>query len=248
MSELHRLLQGIRVWVVIPAAGIGTRMQSALPKQYLPLLDETLLEVTLKRFLGLSYIEGVMLPLHSNDTWWSETSLSDHPKIHTTCGGDERSDSVLNGLAAIREWIQESDSNVWVMVHDAARPCVTEQKIEELLVSCLSQSVGGILAVPASDTVKKVPKASDNAHLIQGTEDRSTLWLAHTPQLFPLDQLFNGLTQCAVQGLLVTDESSAIENVGGKSIVVNDRTDNIKVTVPEDLQWAELILKKLMEK
>ncbi|MFL0802056.1 MAG: 2-C-methyl-D-erythritol 4-phosphate cytidylyltransferase [Agarilytica sp.] len=231
--------QPIRIWAIVPAAGIGSRMQSEKPKQYLPLLGQTLIEVTLKKILQLEVLEGIVLPLHADDTFWSTTSLYRHPKIHCVDGGTERSDSVLAGLKYCRS--QTNNSDDWVLVHDAARPCVTLEKIEQLisLVSIENNCDGAILAVPCADTIKRV-----DGHSITHTEDRSQLWLAHTPQLFPLSTLLSALDQALISGKPITDEASAIESSGGKVQVVQDRRDNIKVTVPEDLLWAETVLKQ----
>ncbi|MFL0805595.1 MAG: 2-C-methyl-D-erythritol 4-phosphate cytidylyltransferase [Agarilytica sp.] len=227
-----------KIWAIVPAAGIGSRMQSETPKQYLPLLDQTLIEVTLKKLLQLDVIEGIVLPLHAEDIFWPTTSLYNHPQIHCVDGGAERSDSVLAGLKFCQS--QPMCENAWVLVHDAARPCVTIEKIEHLIsiASTATDYDGAILAVPCADTVKRV-----EGHSISYTEDRSQLWLAHTPQFFPLPTLLSALEQALTEGKPITDEASAIEASGGKVNVVQDRRDNIKVTVPEDLLWAETLLK-----
>ncbi len=229
----------IKIWAIVPAAGIGSRMQSEKPKQYLPLLDQTLIEVTLKKILQLEALEGIVLPLHADDTFWSATSLYKHPKIHCIDGGTERCDSVLAGLKYCQ--LQANNLDAWVLVHDAARPCVTLEKIERLITAASTERDcdGAILAVPCADTVKRV-----NGHSITHTEDRSQLWLAHTPQLFPLSTLLSALEKALTTGKPITDEASAIEASGGKVKVVQDRRDNIKVTVPEDLLWAETVLKQ----
>ncbi len=229
----------IKIWAIVPAAGIGSRMQSEKPKQYLPLLDQTLIEVTLKKILQLEALEGIVLPLHADDTFWPTTSLYRHPKIHCIDGGAERSDSVLAGLKYCQSQPNNSDS--WALVHDAARPCVTLEKIEQLIsvASIEGDCEGTILAVPCADTVKRV-----GGHTITHTEDRSQLWLAHTPQLFPMSTLLSALDNALTTGKPITDEASAIEMSGGTVQVVQDRRDNIKVTVPEDLLWAETLLKQ----
>ena len=226
------------IWVVIPAAGIGSRMGCDIPKQYLPLAGQTIIEVTIKKFLAMEFIKGVVITLHADDSYWKSTSVFNHPSIHVIEGGKERCDSVNNGLKYIASQMGVNDTD-WVMVHDAARPCVNVEKVKELVVSSLAEQCGGILAVPASDTIKKVVKD----HQIEKTEDRSLLWLAHTPQFFPVNELANALAYCDQNGIPVTDEASAIEAAGGVARVVKDRRDNIKVTVPEDLAWAEQILK-----
>lgn len=233
-----------KIWAIVPAAGIGSRMQSDIPKQYLSLRNQTLLDVTLKKILQLECIEGIVLALHPDDKFWPQSSLFEHPKIHSIEGGTERSDSVALALAYCLDSLNSPDDkeSLWALVHDAARPCVRVDKMEELIATGLSNkqnqlSDGAILAVPCADTVKRV-----NAELIQQTEDRSQLWLAHTPQFFPLASLLNAITQARDKGCLITDEASAIEAIGGTVSVVADRRDNIKVTVPEDLLWADTLL------
>ncbi len=228
-----------RFWAIVPAAGIGSRMQSAQPKQYLPLLGKTLLEITLEKLLQLDMLEGIVVALHPHDRTFTQLAVSQHPKIHTTVGGKERSDSVQCGLYYCAEQQSASNENMWVLVHDAARPCVTLDKIQALISATeQGQHAGGaILAVPCADTVKRVSQ-----QCIEHTEERSQLWLAHTPQLFPLKTLADALAHCAKENIAITDEASAIESTGGTVGVVQDRRDNIKVTVPEDLAWATTVL------
>ena len=230
-----------RLWAIVPAAGIGSRMQSKTAKQYLPLLGKTLLEVTLEKLLQLDELEGIVVALHAHDRTFMTLPVSQHPKIHTTVGGKERSDSVQCGLYYCAEQQVESSEPLWVLVHDAARPCVSLEKIQALISATVpaQDGHGAILAVPCADTIKRVSQGH-----IEHTEDRSTLWLAHTPQLFSLDALGDALTFCRKENIQVTDEASAIEASGGSVSVVQDRRDNIKVTVPEDLAWAETILKQ----
>lgn len=226
------------IWAIVPAAGIGSRMQSQTPKQYLPLQGKTILEITLSKLLQLSRVKGVVVALHPQDNDWQQTSLHHHPKIHSVVGGEERADSVRCALEYCVA--QAPGESVLALVHDAARPCVSLKKINELIdavLVCGDNVDGAILAVPCADTVKRV-----GGNEIKRTEDRSTLWLAHTPQLFSAKQLLEALNSAAQQGHIVTDESSAIEQAGGNVKVVSDRRDNIKVTVPEDLIWAETIL------
>lgn len=238
------MIDQAKIWAIVPAAGIGSRMQSEVPKQYLSLRKQTLLEVTLKKILQLNEIQGIILPLHPDDTYWPKTTLYKHPKIHCIEGGEERADSVALGLAYCLEnmAVSSTEETLWALVHDAARPCVSVEKIAELISVGIRNkeaniSDGAILAVPCADTVKRV-----NETLIQHTEDRSQLWLAHTPQFFPLKMLSNAIKEAGKTGCLITDEASAIEAVGGSVSVVQDRRDNIKVTVPEDLLWAETLL------
>lgn len=225
------------IWAIVPASGIGSRMQSVQPKQYLPLQNKRLIDITINKLLALDYIKGVVLALAKTDDYWKQGELYQHPRIHIVDGGKERSDSVFNALSYAKTRLL-GEAPAWALVHDAARPCVSEERIHKLVNHCLEAKHGGILAVPASDTIKRV----NNKNQIQHTEDRNTLWLAHTPQLFPMDALYHALHYCQQNNIPVTDEASALEQVGGAVSVITDRPDNIKVTVPEHLAWAEFIL------
>lgn len=233
------------IWAIIPAAGCSRRMQSATPKQYLPLLESTVIEHTLSKLLALPIIQGLIVVVHEQDAHWDSLALASHPKIHRVYGGAERCDSVLNGLQyCLTLTGKENAGNhpAWALVHDAARPCVTPNKIEELVTTAINQADhydGAILAVRACDTIKRV----DPANTILHTEDRSQLWFAHTPQFFPARRLLDALLYCREKNLPVTDEASAIEFIGGRVTVVADRRDNVKVTLPEDLLWAATLLK-----
>ncbi len=232
-----------RIWVIVPAAGVGSRMRSELPKQYLPLLDSTLIEITLRKLLELPGVAGVVVALNEQDRHWQTTSIASHPGIHRVSGGRERSDSVVNGLQYCLSMAPADEgADVWALVHDAARPCVSLDRIVELIRLALRHkdtSAGAILASPCSDTIKRVHRNS-----ISATEDRATLWLAHTPQFFPLRLLRDAIIAAREAGAVITDEASAVEAVGGAVRVVVDRRDNIKVTVPEDLLCAATILRQ----
>lgn len=232
MGESHQ-----PIWIVVPAAGIGSRMDAGLPKQYLPLGGKTLLEVTLDTLLQLHSIAGIIVALNDDDKTWPTLPLTTDARIHTVTGGERRCDSVLNAVDYIAATVG-SDASAWVCVHDAARPCVTLGKINQLIASCLSNNTGAILAAPVADTIKRVAANG----MIEATENRDRLWHAHTPQMFRLVELQNALKHCIENKLPVTDEASAVEQTGGQVAIVADRRDNIKVTVPEDLAWAEFIL------
>ncbi|MBN6709849.1 2-C-methyl-D-erythritol 4-phosphate cytidylyltransferase [Haemophilus haemoglobinophilus] len=215
---------------IVPAAGIGSRMQADRPKQYLKILGKTILEHTLNIFLSYEKISQIILPVAENDPYLSSIDLLQDPRIKIVTGGANRADSVLNGLRSIE------NKKSWVLVHDAARPCLRHEDLDKLVQ--IEDENGAILAIPAVDTIKR-----SNANLqIQHTEDRSQLWLAQTPQFFPVELLRNALEQAEKQGFIVTDEASAMELAGFRPHLVSGRSDNIKVTRPEDLALAEFYL------
>lgn len=215
--------------VVVPAAGIGSRMGASCPKQYLPLAGKFLIEHTLERLLAHPRIERVVVAIAADDDFFPTLPVASHPRLMTTTGGCERADSVLNGLSLV-----ESE---WVLVHDAARPCITHQDIDRLIHAGLAGD-GAILGSRVRDTMKR----SDAAGYIQKTVDRDQLWHALTPQFFRTTLLRDAIQQGQSQGLPITDEASAMELAGWRPLMVEGRADNIKVTRPEDLALAALFL------
>lgn len=226
-----------RYWIIVPAAGVGARMGAGMPKQYLTLLGKTILEHTLERLLGLPNVTGVLVALSPTDSIWPQLPVSADPRITRIDGGAERSDSVLNALEALADQAQAQD---WVLVHDAARPCITLSAIQNLCAVLVDDPVGGILAVPVSDTIKQV----DANHTIVQTLDRTQLWQAQTPQLFRYGLLRASLAGARARGQTITDEASALEANGHPHRVVEGRADNIKITRPEDLALAHTILQQ----
>ncbi|MEJ2761340.1 MAG: 2-C-methyl-D-erythritol 4-phosphate cytidylyltransferase [Gammaproteobacteria bacterium] len=224
-----------RYWVVIPAAGIGTRMETATPKQYLRLNGRTVLEHVLLRFCTHPAIAGIVVALAPEDPYWHELPIAGHEKIRTTTGGAERCHSVLHGLRVLREVADEED---WVLVHDAARPCLSRADLDRLLETVSGHAVGGILAAPARDTMKRAGHGNE----IRDTVDRSELWHALTPQMFRLGLLERALAEAVEGGRLVTDEAQAVELAGHHPLLVPGQADNIKITHPGDLEIAELFL------
>lgn len=224
-----------RYWVVIPAAGVGARMQADRPKQYLPLCGRTVIEQTLSCFTSHPAIAGVVVALSEGDPYWGKLHIGSSVPIYQARGGQERCHSVLNALQLLREIASNDD---WVLVHDAARPCLSRGDIDKLLDQLANDEVGGILAVPVRDTMKR----ADNAQRIRHTEDRANLWHALTPQMFRLHILEQALSRALDEGFLVTDEASAIEHAGLQPKLIEGRGDNIKVTRPEDLALAEFFL------
>ncbi|WP_424401891.1 2-C-methyl-D-erythritol 4-phosphate cytidylyltransferase [Pasteurella sp. PK-2025] len=236
-----------RIVAVVPAAGIGSRMQADKPKQYLQIHGKTILEHTLSVLLSYPLIEKIILAVAPKDPYIASLSFLSHPKIQVVEGGENRADSVLNGLQAIKSAVQnkketspeaQQPCNCWVMVHDAARPCLTHQDLDKLLQ--IEDDNGAILAIPATDTIKRTLHNQQ----IHQTEDRSQLWLAQTPQFFPVHLLAQALENALAQGLQITDEASAMEFAGFRPHLVAGRSDNIKVTRPEDLALAEFYLNR----
>jgi len=223
-------------WIVVPAAGIGARMGAGCPKQYLPLVGKTVIEHTLERLLALPNIAGIYLVLGADDDYWNDLPLALHNGIHRVAGGAERCDSVLNALEQLRDNASPDD---WVLVHDAARPCIHVQSVLHLIEQVKNHPIGGILGVPVSDTLKQV-----NSSIIDLTVDRRLLWQAQTPQMFRLGLLRDCLQRGLTEGKLITDESSALESYGYQPLMVQGRSDNIKITRPEDLAIAAMLIQQ----
>ena len=222
-----------RVVAIIPAAGIGSRMQADCPKQYLHINGKTILEHTVEKLLGHTDITRVVIALHPNDTLFNALSIANHANVHTVIGGEERADSVLNALHTLAD-------DEWALVHDAARPCVDRADIDNLLqVSEDKQFAGGILATPVRDTMKRAEVGSIT---IAHTETRVDLWHALTPQLFPAGLLKRALLASLTNGLSITDEASAMEQQGYKVKLISANPANIKVTHPHDLALASYYL------
>lgn len=227
-----------RMWCVVPAAGVGKRFGAAVPKQYLPLLNQTVCEHTLQRLLQLPEIRRIVVCLGSDDTQFRQLEIARNPRIATTPGGVERCHSVLNGLKALQA---EADGNDWVLVHDVARPCVRPDDIRKLLREVENASaIGGILANPVRDTMKR----SNSQNQIIETVCRNQLWHALTPQLFRLGELRAALQSALDDNALVTDEASALERAGHQPLLVEGHPDNIKITHPQDLPLAALFLQQ----
>lgn len=225
------------VWFVVPAAGIGQRMGADMPKQYLPFLDSTIIETTLSALLNFEYVAGIVVAIHPEDSHWSSLPIADDSRIHTVIGGAERSQSVLAGLDFLRDKVSECQ---WVLVHDAARPCIHTKTIRHLHDSIVAHSVGGILAVRCSDTLKSANTNND----ITATVDRSDMWQAQTPQMFRYQLLYSALSEGLKQQSVITDEASALEQAGYSVAIVEGRRDNIKITQPDDLVVAEAIFQR----
>lgn len=223
------------VIAVVPAAGIGSRMQAECPKQYLSIGGMTLIEHSIRALLQSSQISKVVVSLSPHDVQFAQLSIASDPRIQIVIGGRQRADSVMAGL-------EQAGSHGWVLVHDAARPCLHIDDLNRLLAISTFSDVGGILATPVRDTMKRgEPGKRDIAH----TVDREELWHALTPQFFPLELLKTCLRRALDEGATVTDEASAMEYCGFHPMLIAGRSDNIKITRPEDLALAEFYLTQL---
>ncbi|MFT5208795.1 MAG: 2-C-methyl-D-erythritol 4-phosphate cytidylyltransferase [Flavobacterium sp.] len=219
------------VVIIVPAAGVGSRMQTSLSKQYLTIAGKPILQHCLEKLLALSP-KKIILVVSPEDELWSDIPQSRNCQI--VKGGLLRSDSVLNGIQAI-----EGDANDWIMVHDCVRPCFTYADVINLYQSLESHPVGGLLGIPVFDTLKRV--SSENEVL--QTLDRNEHYLAQTPQMFRLGLLKKALIQTGT----FSDEASAIESLGYHPKVILGSRYNIKVTTQEDLALAEAFLKRNMD-
>lgn len=224
-----------RFWAVVPAAGVGSRMGAAIPKQYLPLHGKTVIEQTLARLALHRRISGVAVSISNTDAHWPHLDLDEFHTIIQAAGGAERCHSVLNGLTALGAYADDDD---WVLVHDAARPCIHPNDIDRLIDGLNSHDVGGLLGLPVADTVKRCSAEAD----VLETVPRDYLWRALTPQMFRLGQLRDALETALSDGFLVTDEASAIEHMGLQPKIIEGRADNIKITRPDDLSLAAMYL------
>lgn len=217
-----------KIVAVIPASGVGSRMNAPLPKQYLKLQGKTILEHAVAHFLDHPQIESIVVAVSETDPYYADIALLKHPKITLVFGGETRAHSVYNALQIV-------DENAWALVHDAARPCLKRSDLDKILQ--INNEHGGILAIPAVDTMKRA-----NGTIIAHTEERSTLWHALTPQFFKAGLLREALTAAFEKHLTITDEASAMELAGYSPQLVAGRSDNLKVTRPEDLALAEFYL------
>jgi len=223
-----------RYFALIPAAGVGARMGGDVPKQYLPIAGKPMLRHAADAFLASPAISHVFIVVSATDAWADEVFASGSDRVTLLrCGGATRRDSVLNGLRAMEEQMAADD---WVLVHDAARPCVTPELIEKLIVEVGDEvgdgSIGGLLALPVADTVKRVDAGKVT------TIPRDGLWLAQTPQMFPYAILRKALQT----NTNVTDEASAIEAIGLVPKLVEGHVRNSKVTQPSDVRLVEMFL------
>lgn len=223
-----------RLWAVVPAAGSGSRFSKTELKQYQYIQNHTVLEHTVNRLNSLD-LAGCVLAMGENDNF-ARTLYFDHKeKLHFCLGGVERVNSVFNALIYLSDIADEDD---WVLVHDAARPCVTQENLQLLVNTAIAHNQSAILAIPVRDTLKLVHTENQ----IEKTVSRELLWQAQTPQMAKLKILKNALETALANDIVITDEASALEYINQPVQVVQGRSDNIKITYADDLELARLIL------
>jgi 2-C-methyl-D-erythritol 4-phosphate cytidylyltransferase len=222
------------LWCVVPAAGQGRRFGAGLPKQYVEIGGRTLLEWTLDRLTSHDRIAGVVLVVAAHDRQAISIEYCHDKPVHRVRGGAERADSVLAGLRGLPDGVAE---DAFVLVHDAARPCVRHVDIDALIDQGMPAG-GALLAAPLRDTLKR----SDGDARVLETEPRERRWRAQTPQMFRRDELIAALESARHRGIVVSDESMAMERAGCRPLLVEGSDDNLKVTTPADLALAEYLL------
>ena len=223
------------VWAVVPAAGKGARMGADVPKQYLELAGKSVLGHTLELLTSQRLIAAVVIAVAADDDLWPGVAASLSKPVTVATGGAERCHSVLAGIKAL----QKAGDDDWVLVHDAARPCLRASDIERMIDELGKHPVGGILAARVRDTLKR---GNDHGDIV-ATVDRNHLWHALTPQMFRVGVLRAAIAGALDKGLVVTDEAQAIEAAGLVPRIVEGHGDNLKITHPADLALAEMILR-----
>jgi len=229
------------IWAIVPAAGIGKRMQSDIPKQYLPLDGRPVLEHTINVLLQNNNITGLVIALQPDDEYFSELNIKSDKPVLRAAGGKERVDSVLNAINELFQYKQFDDNVDWLMVHDAVRACLRQQDINKLVAEVGNDTNGGLLALPVRDTMKR-QNAASSVITVAKTVERENLWHALTPQYFPAKSLKKALEKAQQGRVTVTDESSAMEFAGFSPRLVEGHEDNIKITRPDDLRLASLYI------
>ncbi len=223
----------IKYWAILPAAGSGTRFASAIPKQYLTLMNKTVMQHSVDRICQLD-IQGCVIAISQHDKTAKTLEFAKPQVLHWVTGGAERMDSVLAALNYLQEFANDAD---WVLVHDVARPCILPHDLNQLIAELTTDEVGGLLAVPVRDTLKLAKQQQ-----VINTVSRDNLWQCQTPQMFRFGVLKHALRHAKKNQLLVTDEASAIELQNLSVKLVAGSSSNIKITYPEDLALAAAIM------
>lgn len=229
-----------KFYAIVPAAGIGARVGASIPKQYIRIHGKTVIEHTLSKLNDSKIFTQIIVALSKEDTLFKDlTSVKSYP-LHCVEGGADRSDSVLSALEYLKTIASDND---WVLVHDAARPCIPVNDIHRLVAKLDAHEVGGILGLPVRDTMKRINDNCEQKEIIK-TESRENLWHALTPQMFRIGTLYDAMLRCKKNTIAITDEASAIEYCGLRPIMIEGSASNIKITQAEDLELAELYLKQ----
>ncbi len=232
------LSQQAKIWAIVPSAGSGQRMRQSVPKQYLELQGRSVIENTLATLLEEKRIIQVTVCVAEGDQFWDKLDCRNDSRVSCTLGGATRANSVLNGIQALP---QKAKKNDWVLVHDAARPCLSKDMLESFIDQLVDDQVGGILALPSNDTVK-FSIDSDSQDKIEKTLDRKRVWYAQTPQMFRYGLLKQALEVAIENGTEITDEAFAIEQMGHAPRLINGEIRNIKITQIDDLEMAGLLM------
>jgi 2-C-methyl-D-erythritol 4-phosphate cytidylyltransferase len=225
-----------KFWAAVPAAGAGKRMGGPVPKQYQSLQGKAVLQHTLERLGNCEHISGVFLGISPGDLYWKKLGFTAEWLVSVCDGGEERADTVLRILDDMSGYV---DGNDWVLVHDAARPCVSGDDIRRLIENA-SRGIGGLLGRKITDTVK----LADENGIVQHTVPRAGLWRAQTPQMFRYRQLRQALLDANHARETITDEASAMEQAGFRPLMVEGSLENIKITLPGDLELADIYMQK----
>jgi 2-C-methyl-D-erythritol 4-phosphate cytidylyltransferase len=226
-----------RLWCIVPAAGSGRRFGADIPKQYLPLAGKPMLECTLERLAACREVVGLMVVIADGDAYWHGLEAVRGKPVRTAIGAAERSGSVLAGLRALPD---DVDADDFVLVHDAARPCVSADDVAMLVARGIPAG-GALLAAPLRDTLKRATAE----RRVASTESRDSLWRALTPQMFRRGELMRALEAAHADGVSVTDEAMAMERAGHRPLLVEGAEDNIKVTTSADLALAAFLLRRV---
>jgi len=224
-----------KMYAIIVAAGSGQRFASDTPKQFLEIAGKLAIQHSIDAFAGIDDIEGIVLVMPKNQKLWQNIKLTANKPLMYTTGGLSRAESVLHGLKILAPSVQDVS---WILVHDAARVCISQSDIQKLIQACNNENQGGLLVKAVNDTIKY---SEDGSHVAK-TINRNNLYAALTPQMFPYRQLVDVLENADMTR--ITDEASAFEQAGIKPLMVKGRSDNFKLTYADDLLMASFILGK----
>lgn len=239
------MIEQHKVWAIIPAAGIGTRLSTGLssdrPKQYLEIHGRPMLHHTLSRICASPLIDGVVVGIHRQDSRWSKNPFIHAKILGVYDGGEERSDTVLNGLKFLHRLEQVAQTD-WALVHDAVRPAIMQQDIQNLLSQANANKMGAVLGKRLVDTLKTTDAAQAIQQTIRQSSERKIFWRAFTPQVFRLGDLLRAIERALAERVQITDESMAIEHLGLCPAMVEGHAGNHKITTIDDLALANLFL------